>query len=445
MTSRLEEVERIIDEEYCTAEDIMESLERTEKGSVKGSLENCMYVLRHDPILREAIKKNEMTGRINLVKNLGWNRAGASITDNDEYQIFWYFEKKYEIFNERKIKQAISMVAEENKYHPIKEYLESLVWDGVPRMVKVLTKYLGVEENRYSYEVMHLLTQAMIHRIYEPGCKFEIMVCLVGGQGAGKSSFFRLLTSNDEWFTDDLKRLDDDKVYRKLQGHWMIEMSEMIATSNARSIEDIKSFISRQKDSYKIPYETHPEDRLRQCVFVGTSNNMDFLPLDRTGNRRFAPVLVHKDAIEKHILEDEGESREYMKQLWAEAYEIYRSDDKHVLKFSKETEEHLRKLQMEFMPEDTNAGLIFAWLDDFKEDYVCSRMIYKYALNHEYDEPKQWEISEINKIMNDRSDDWEKVSSHRFGEYGIQRGWRRISKDRNEFIQVNEQMDLPIK
>ena len=108
--------------------------------------------------------------------------------------------------------------------------------------------------------------------------------------------------------------MDDENVYRKMQGHWIIEMFEMMATVNAKSIEDIKSFISRQKKTYKIPYETHTEDRLRQCVFVGISNNMDFLPLDRTGNRRFAPVLVHAERIEKHILEDEKVSREYIRQ-----------------------------------------------------------------------------------------------------------------------------------
>ena len=76
-------------------------------------------------------------------------------------------------------------------------------------------------------------------------------------------------------------------MYRKLQGHWIIEMSEMIATANAKSIEEIKSFLSKQKETYKVPYETHPADRLRQCVFAGTTNRQDFLPRDRTGNRRF--------------------------------------------------------------------------------------------------------------------------------------------------------------
>ena len=98
---------------------------------------------------------------------------------------------------------------------------------------------------------------------------------LIGANGAGKSTFFRLLAVRDEWFSDDLRKLDDDNVYRKLQGHWIIEMSEMMATANAKSIEEIKSFLSRQKEVYKIPYETHPADRPRQCVFGGTSNALD--------------------------------------------------------------------------------------------------------------------------------------------------------------------------
>ena len=102
---------------------------------------------------------------------------------------------------------------------------------------------------------MKIFLLGAIKRVFQPGCKFETMLCLVGGQGTGKSSFFRLLAVKDEWFSDDLRRLDDDNVYRKLQGHWIIEMSEMIATANAKSIEEIKSFLSKQKETYKVPYE----------------------------------------------------------------------------------------------------------------------------------------------------------------------------------------------
>lgn len=200
----------------------------------------------------------------------------------------------------------------------------------------------------------------------------------MGGQGSGKSSFFRLLAGRDDWFSDDLKRLDDENVYRKMQGHWIIEMSEMIAAANAKSIEEIKAFLSRQKETYKVPYETHPADRLRQCVFCGSSNTMDFLPLDRTGNRRFVPVLVHPERAEIHVLEDEAASRAYLAQVWAQAMEVYRSGSFRLC-FSREMEDYLRRHQRDFMPEDTKAGLIADYLDRCKERIVCSRQLFRDA------------------------------------------------------------------
>ena len=109
----------------------------------------------------------------------------------------------------------------------------------------------------------------------------------------------------------------------KMQGHWIIEMSEMIATANAKSIEDIKSFISRAKETYKVTYETHLANRLRQCVFGDSSNTMDFLPPDRSGNRRFLPIMVHPENAVVHILEDEAASRAFIDLMWAEAMFIY--------------------------------------------------------------------------------------------------------------------------
>ena len=426
-----------------TIEDIQADLARNEKGITCQTINNCMLVLQRDPLLKGVIRKNELSGKIDVVGDLGWNRTSSSLTDTDVYQIQWYLEKNYGLKHDRNINKAMNMVANENKYHPIREYLEHLRWDGQSRISSLLPKYLGADENTYTKEIMRLLMLAAIHRVYEPGCKFEIMVCLVGGQGAGKSTFFRFLAIHDEWFSDDLKRMDDENVYRKLQGHWIIEMSEMMATVNAKSIEDIKSFLSRQKETYKIPYETHPEDRPRQYVFVGTSNSMDFLPLDRTGNRRFAPVLVHPERVEKHILENETEAREYFQQAWAEAMELYRNGIQE-LKLSKETEEYLKELQKEFMPEDVKVGIIQIWLDELSENYVCSMMIYKEAFSHEFDTPKDWELKEINKVMNHSIVGWEKVSSHRFPKYGTQRGWKRVT-DENGFQKLSKDAKLPFQ
>ena len=132
------------------------------------------------------------------------------------------------------------------------------VWDGTPRIRSCLHHFLGADESDYVEEMLKHFLLGAIRRVFRPGSKYEEMLCLVGGQGAGKSSFFRLLAIRDEWFSDDLKKLDDDRVFLKLQGHWIIEMSEMLATSSAKSIEEIRSFISRQKETYRTPYEAQP-------------------------------------------------------------------------------------------------------------------------------------------------------------------------------------------
>ena len=124
-----------------------------------------------------------------------------------------------------------------------------------------------------------------------------------------------------------------------------------------------------------------------------------FLPLDRSGNRRFIPVMVYPEQAEVHILEDEAASRAYIEQMWAEAMEIYRSG-RFKLAFSPAMQRYLKEHQRDFMPEDTKAGMIQAYLDKYTGSMVCSKQLYKEALNHAFDEPKQWEIREINEIMN---------------------------------------------
>ena len=387
------------------------------------------------------------------IKPIGFHRESTALNDTDMKYLLLYLEETYGLTNEKKIDNAIGIVANENKYHPIRDYLSSLVWDGTERIRFCLRHFLGADADDYTYEALKLFLMGAISRAFQPGCKFEIMLCLVGGQGAGKSTFFRLLAVRDEWFSDDLRKLDDDNVYRKLQGHWIIEMSEMMATANAKSIEEIKSFLSRQKEVYKIPYETHPADRPRQCVFGGTSNALDFLPLDRSGNRRFIPVMVYPEQAEVHVLEDEAASRAYIEQMWAEAMEIYRSG-RFKLAFSPAMQRYLKEYQRDFMPEDTKAGMIQAYLDKYTGSMVCSKQLYKEALNHAFDEPKQWEIREINEIMNQCISGWRYFQNPRmFSEYGRQKGWERENpatdsgnpseKTMDGFVEVTEQMELP--
>ena len=408
-----------------TVEEVRGSLDLTDNGAIRNSIRNCLTVFQNDPYLQGAIRYNILTERIDIVKPLWWEKPTTTLNDTDLNYLMLYLEDKYGLTSEKKIEKAISIVADSNKYHPIRDYLNSLEWDGTERIRYALSRYLGAEDSEYTYECLRLFMLGAIRRVFKPGCKFEVMLCLVGGQGAGKSTFFRLLAVKDEWFSDDLKKIDDDNVYRKMQGHWIIEMSEMIATANAKSIEDIKSFISRAKETYKVPYETHPADRLRQCVFGGSSNTMDFLPLDRSGNRRFLPIMVHAENAEVHILEDEAASRAYIDLMWAEAMFIYHNSPIR-LTLSREMNKKLKEMQKQFMPEDTKAGLIQSFLDNYNGAQVCSKLIYAEALNHPFDEPKQWEIREINEIMNNSIEGWTAFSNPRiFTKYGRQRGWER--------------------
>ena len=403
-----------------SASEVRESLSVTEKGQPANTIGNCRTVFCHDPLLRGAIRLNLLTDRVDIVRDLGWRRNTSALTDTDVKYLLLYFEQNYGLTSEKKMTAALSIVANENCYHPIQDVLNGLVWDGTPRIRSCLHHFLGADESDYVEEMLkHFLLGAI----------------------------------RDEWFSDDLKKLDDDRVYLKLQGHWIIEMSEMLATSSAKSIEEIRSFISRQKETYRTPYESQPKDRLRQCVFGGSSNTLDFLPLDRAGNRRFLPIMIYPENAEVHILEDEDASRAYLLQVWAEAMTIYRSGH-YSMKFSKSIQRQLVEVQKDFMPEDTEAGQIQGFLEHYTGNMVCSKQLFKEALGHTFDQPKRWQLHNINEIMNTVVTGWKPFSNPRmFAGYGRQKGWEcdnfdnKLSDNEGGFVELSEeecrQLELP--
>ena len=417
-----------------TAEEVRDLLEVTEKGQVRNLISNAETILSYDPLLKGAIRFNELTQRVDVVKQLGWDRgsSGAGLTDNDLNNIHLYCERTYGITSQKLIEEAVHIVANRNRFHPVRDFLNSLEWDGTPRIRYALRHFLGADDSDYTYEILRFFMLGAISRVFKPGIKFDYIICVVGDQGAGKSTFFRLLAVDDDWFTDDLKDLESGKVYEKLQGHWIIELSEMLATNNAKSNEAIKSFLSRQKEIYRTPYERYPKDRPRQCVFAGTTNKISFLPSDRTGNRRFLPINCSEKDAEVFILDNEKESRAYIRQMWAEVMEIWRGG-KVRLKLSPEIEAEVRHRQRQFMQEDVDSGLILAFMQDFTGDQVCSKQLFREALHNEYSQPQKWQYNEINDIMNQLIRDgslpgWRYFDSpRRFGsDYGTQKGWERV-------------------
>lgn len=444
----LTELENDLRDEACTKEEILDHLTRTEKGAVKQTIDNVVYVLDHDPVFAGAVRKNELVGRTDIVKPMPWNRKNVGMNDIDAAQIRLYLEQNYQLTSERCIENGIKIVASNHGFHPIRDLLESLTWDGVPRIATALHHFLGAEICDYTAEVMKMHMLAAISRVFEPGCKYDIALCVVGPQGGGKSTFFRFLAINDDWFTDDLRRLEDKNVFEKLNGHWIIELSEMSATANAKSIEETKAFISRQTETYRTPYARYAEDHDRQCVFCGTTNDIRFLPFDRSGNRRFAPVAVNLKDAEMHPMDNEKESRAYILQMWAEAMVIYHAGT-FKLTFSDEMEEYAKEMQKEFMPEDTEIGQVEDYLERNCADRTCIKEIYCKVFGHNtFDSIPTWESKKIAEIL--RNMGWNDIGSRKFRDYGSQKAWEPMAKkdpdpdDQSDgFMEVSDDEEIP--
>ena len=413
-------------------EALKEKLTHNEKGNVSQVIENCEMVVNEDALLNGAVRVNKLTGRLEIQKDMGWSRAGPTVNDNDMNNILSYMARNYDLRADKLCWRAVTTAAHENSFHPIRDYLEGLEWDGIERIRHVLHHFLGAPEDELTYQCTKMFLMGALKRIYEPGCKFEYVLTLVGGQGIGKSTFFRVLAIQDKWFTDDLVGFKSSRIFEKISGHWIIEMSEMLAIMNAKGADEVKSFLSRQSDVYRDPYAVFPDDRPRQCVFGATTNRVKCLPFDRTGNRRFLPVLVDESQAEVHILENEAESRAYIDQLWAEAMVLYKAGD-YTMKFSQETEKQLNLLRRDFMAEDTNAGMIQMYLDSYEGDRVCTTQLYQEALHNPFTEPSRRDSIEIGDIMRFSIEGWEPGSIHRFAKYGRQRSWVRV----NEVCQQN--------
>lgn len=421
-------------------------------GKVKQTLGNCIKALCFDERTKDMFKYNRMIDKLE-VHNAWWQQSTTYLSENDVNNIRLYLEQNYGLVHEKNIPRAIDIIAHQNSYHPIVDYLNSLKWDGIQRITDILPRFLGAERSEFTTMATKVFMLGAIARVFKPGIKYDTMLCIVDEkQGGGKSTLARLFAIKDEWFSDDIRNLDDENVFRKLQGHWILEFSEMLATSNTKTVEGIKAFLSKQKDTYKVPYERYPQDFPRQCVFLGTTNNVNFLPNDKTGNRRFIPILANRDFAEVHPLDNEQETREYIIAAWAEAMEIYKSD-KYSLTMPKSMQSQIAEIRQGFTPEDPKIGIIQEWLDTCEYDTVCTLMIYEKALRNDYKEPKPWDLKEINDIMNHNINGWVKHPTKgnqvRIEGYGRQRAWdRNVNKEvsSNDFISVDavsSQMEIP--
>lgn len=440
----------------------MQHLEVDKLGQYKSTIENISLILENDENLKGKIALNEFSHRTMIKGNLPWHRLlnkkeGDQWKDSDDSSLRHYIEKVYRITSPMKINDGLLIVEEKNKFHPIRDYFNSLVWDGVKRVDNLFIDYLGASDTKYNRMVTRKALVAGVARIFNPGVKFDYMLVLVGKQGVGKSHILSLLGQN--WYSDSFNTVQGKEAYEQLQDAWIIEMAELTAAKKAET-EAVKHFISKREDIYRVAYGKRVTKFPRQCVFFGTTNEMDFLK-DKTGNRRFWPVMVEKHRIKKDLWRED--IKDEIHQIWAEAVELWKKGEGLFLEL--ELEEQAVKIQEKHTERSSMEGLIHEYLEmplpenwedldvaarrsyihgtNFKEetiptkkrDKICAMEIWVELLQGDPKYMKPMNSREINDVLR-VLEDWEPYNMGtgklRFGKnYGCQRAFIRKNNYEN--------------
>lgn len=389
----------------------------------KNVISNYLEVMRHDGWYA-GIRFNDVGNRAEIHKMEGGKLEIVPWSDADEAQSMNYIEQKYLLYSKDKHSSALRILFDERRYNPIKDIVDRIEWDGKARCTEFLTEWAKVEDSAYTREVSRLIFAGGIHRLYEPGCKFEDIPILIGDQGCGKSTLVRYLAINDDYF-GELKIMEGQAAIENLSGKWILEIPEMSAFTKAKDQEAIKAFVSRQRDSYRKPYDKNTTELLRRCVFIATSNDRNPL-VDKTGNRRWYPVECN--CVGYDIYDNEKTIRDYILQCWAEARDHLHG--KMMQPFAdRKLLDKFQEAQDNAMQDDWRVGAIQAFLDRKNPgELTCVRELCHMALSPNPDFPKEptlVESKDIGKILN-RLKDWERVNGARnVGRYGKQKCWKK--------------------
>lgn len=292
----------------------MSKLEKTGTGTPAKTLKNFKLILLHDPKLSGRIRLNLFTGRVDVLGTLPWERPSNTPlwNDTDTTELRIYLEPICGKATKSDIDDAVAASAGEIAYHPVRDYLSGLVWDGSPRLDALFIDYLGAPDSVYIRAVTRKSLTAAVARIMAPGIKYDTMPVLIGAQGRHKSTILAKL--GGAWFSDSLKTFDGKEAMETIQGTWLNEIGEMQAMERSE-ITSVKAFLSKQADYYRAAYGRHVSERSRQCVFFGTTNSRDVLT-DTTGGRRFWPIDIDEQARSKNVFRELDAERD---QIWAEA------------------------------------------------------------------------------------------------------------------------------
>lgn len=318
----------------------------TEKWEVRGIRENVYFALREDPALRELVRYNEFSQKIDKVRAPPWGgRAGEWKEVLDDIRLAEYVASRHGLIvgNPVTIEQAVLMSAHDNVYNPVRADLESVVWDGVERRMHWMMDCLGAANTPYVAAVSEYFLLSLVARVLEPGCQMDYMLVLQGAQGVGKSSVLQVL--GGDYYGAGSFRIGDKDSMQALQGRLIFNFNELDALSRSESTA-IKGFTTERTDRFRPPYAKGFAAFPRNCVLTGDTNQGEFLR-DATGDRRF--WVVHCADI------DVSRMMSYRAQLLAEAVHFYKAGARRFP--GKEEEKAL------FFPEQDKWKFVDVWHD----------------------------------------------------------------------------------
>lgn len=452
-----DERKRSASADFTPTEDWESELELDKRGHIKDTVTNISLIIANDESFKNIIF-NQHKGMIDVIGELPWTQVKPGWNEPDMANAKIYFERKYGIWSPTKFKDALlGIVSSQRLRHPLKEYLTSLEWDGVPRLETLLIDYLGAEDTPYVRAVTRKTLCAGIARVFEPGIKYDFLLVLVGPQGIGKSTIFARLGS--KWYSDSLTIADmkDKTAAEKLVGYWIMELGELAGIKKV-DVETVKSFITRTDDKFRQSYGTVVESHPRASIIVGSTNNEDGFLRDISGNRRFLPVNVSANS-KRHPWDLDADT---VAQIWAEAKVLYENGES--LELTGKLAEMAQERQRAALEYDPRQGIVEEYLNkllpenwdkmdlfqrraflygtDFdgegkvgtvQRTRVCSMEIWCECFGRQREAIKKSDSYEIESIMQ-RIDGWQKYTGSkagkmRFGHYGIQKGYVRVTEE----------------
>lgn len=401
-----------------TAEEWVSRLNYDAKGRILCTMQNIATILENDSNLQH-IAFNEMRGCIDIIGEVPWFRSGNGWRQTDLACFELYLEQKYSLYAPNKCKDVLyAVLSSKRRYHPIRDYLDTLTWDGTERLDRLLIDYLGAEDTEYVKTVTRKAFTAAVARVYQPGIKYDTILVLCGAQGIGKSTLFSKM--GGRWYSDSMTIADmkDKTAAEKLQGIWLMELSELAGLKKV-DVETVKSFLSRTDDQYRVPYGTYVEAHPRRSILVATTNTMDGFLRDITGNRRFWPVIVRGDGTKKAW----NLTTEVVDQLWAEARMYFQKGE--ALYLDNNVEQEAENQQRIAMESDPRQGLVGEYLESSNKNRICLMELWCECLGKERQDMRRSDAFELEAILK-QIGGWEVYVGNTTGKmrlpgYGVQK------------------------